>query len=69
MDPTQYVIFSREALEKADGLTVPLVKYDNDGERHVIGEATLHVDKQGLFADFTVDDEASLTYLKDQGIL
>jgi hypothetical protein len=61
-------IFTREALEKVAGQTVPLVKYDNDGERHVIGEATLHVDQQGLFADFTVDDEASLAYLKAQGM-
>lgn len=60
-------IFSKKALEEVDGKTVPLVVYYGE-ERRVIGEATLHTDDQGLFADFTVNDKLVDSYLKgDQG--
>lgn len=56
MDTNPYTIFSKEALEKADGKIVPLVTY-TDGIRRVIGEATLHTTKSGLSVSASTTDE------------
>lgn len=32
---------TKEALDMMEGQTAPLVYYDADGERHVVGEATM----------------------------
>ena len=40
--------FTKEALASCDGKTVPLVIYDEDGKRTVIGEATMKVVDDGI---------------------
>lgn len=57
--------FSKEALRKADGKTVPLTM-GSEGQTLVIGEATLHfVEDRGLVATISIDDELVSTWFKE----
>lgn len=51
-------IFTRKALEGLDGKTVPVVTYDSDGTREVIGEGTLRTVSGGLQLEGHISDEA-----------
>lgn len=56
MPEDNYLIFTKKAFAAQDGKVIPAVVYDKDGVRHVIGEATLHVDDTGLGARIKVGD-------------
>ena len=60
------VIIAPKAFKDVVNKTVPLVHYDKDGNRTVIGKATVNADKDGLFVRGSIDnDDYSKAFLGD----